>query len=91
MRTSSSNRRSLRSGSIGSISAWFPSRRSTLHQIGGRVSVFAGQLRSLTGTWVAGTYLAAVWVFMGSSAMHVTHGFSVRCCRTGRYCSNWGV
>jgi hypothetical protein len=29
--------RSLRSASIGSISAWLPSRRSTLHQTGGFV------------------------------------------------------
>ena len=32
--TSVSNMRSLRAMSIGSISAWLPSRRSTLHQIG---------------------------------------------------------
>lgn len=36
----------LRTGSIGSISAWLPSRRSTEHQIGARSSTLFGQLRS---------------------------------------------
>ena len=36
-RTSSSNIRRLRSGVIGSISAWLPSRRSTAHQRGAAV------------------------------------------------------
>ena len=37
--------RSLRSASIGSISAWLPSRRSVDSQIGGRVSVREGHWR----------------------------------------------
>ncbi len=40
------NMRSLRSGPIGSISAWLPSRRSTLHQIGALVMVRPGHCRS---------------------------------------------
>jgi hypothetical protein len=37
IRTRVSNMRSLRAWSIGSIRAWLPSRRSLLHQTGGRV------------------------------------------------------
>ena len=40
------NRPNLRSGSIGSIRAWFPSRRSTLAQRGARVNWRSGQVRS---------------------------------------------
>ena len=46
MRTRVWNMRILRSGPIGSISAWLPSRKSTEHQIGALVSVFVGQVRS---------------------------------------------
>src|SRR6185369_13424928 len=51
MRTRVSNIRILRSGPIGSISAWLPSRKSTLHQIGASVMVRPGHFRSgkLTG------------------------------------------
>src|SRR6185503_186154 len=38
--------RSFRSASIGSISAWLPSRKSVDSQIGGRVIVCDGQRRS---------------------------------------------
>src|SRR5690606_24123439 len=42
---------------IGSISAWLPSRRSTLHQMGACVMTLSGQVRS--GTWIGvkGRYL----------------------------------
>src|SRR5215470_8371169 len=45
-RTSASNMRRLRSPFIGSISAWFPSRRSELHHTGTRVIAREGQVRS---------------------------------------------
>jgi hypothetical protein len=38
--------RRLRAGLIGSISAWLPSRRSTAHHIGARLSTRSGQVRS---------------------------------------------
>src|ERR671928_589887 len=57
MRTSSSNIRRLRSGVIGSISAWLPSRRSTAHQRGATLVVLSGQVRSGSGTGVNGAYL----------------------------------
>ncbi len=38
--------RRLRSGLIGSISAWLPSRRSTAHHWGAFVTRFVGQVRS---------------------------------------------
>src|SRR4051812_33434135 len=57
MRTSSSNIRRLRSGVIGSISAWLPSRRSTAHQRGATVVVLSGQVRSGSGTGRKGAYL----------------------------------
>src|SRR4051812_17718322 len=40
------NMRILRSGSIGSIRAWLPSRRSTLHHSGALSIVLSGQVRS---------------------------------------------
>ena len=46
MRTSSRNRRNLRSRFIGSNSAWLPSRRSVESQTGGWVSVREGHCRS---------------------------------------------
>src|SRR3982074_3057874 len=46
MPTSVSNILSLRGGSIGSMSAWLPSRRSTLHQRGALVIRSDGQVRS---------------------------------------------
>src|SRR5688572_20586363 len=46
MRTSMSNMMRLRSGLIGSMSAWLPSRRSTAHQRGAVVMRFDGQVRS---------------------------------------------
>jgi hypothetical protein len=50
MATSSENSRSLRSASIGSMSAWLPSRRSTLHHCGAAVVVRLGQVRSASST-----------------------------------------
>ena len=44
--TSRSNIRRFRSGSMGSIRAWLPSRRSTLHQRGAWVITRDGHVRS---------------------------------------------
>src|ERR1700722_4220872 len=46
MRTSRSNMRRLRAGLIGSINAWLPSRRSTAHHSGARLTTRSGQVRS---------------------------------------------
>jgi hypothetical protein len=46
----------LRSGVIGSISAWLPSRRSTAHQRGAWVVTFSGQVRSGSAIGVNGAY-----------------------------------
>jgi hypothetical protein len=46
MPTSRSNIRRLRSGLIGSIRAWLPSRRSTAHHWGAAVIRLFGQVRS---------------------------------------------
>ena len=48
--TSSANIRRLRSGDIGSISAWLPSRRSTAHQRGAASIRRLGQARSGSST-----------------------------------------
>src|SRR5215204_2226967 len=51
MPTSRSNMMRLRSGLIGSISAWLPSRRSTAHHMGARSTTRSGHVRSKgTGT-----------------------------------------
>src|SRR5271165_6536946 len=39
-----SNIRRLRAASMGSISAWLPSRKSTLHQVGGAPMTALGQV-----------------------------------------------
>ena len=52
--TSRSNIRRLRSVSIGSISAWLPSRRSTLHHRGALVITLLGHVRSGSGIGVNG-------------------------------------
>ena len=44
--------------SIGSMSAWLPSRRSTLHHAGGAVSVRFGQVRSGRLMGANGRYFA---------------------------------
>lgn len=63
--TSVLNMRSLRSMSIGSINAWLPSRRPTLHQAGGRVSTASGQVPSRKWTGVKERYLVAGCFSMG--------------------------
>ncbi len=50
--SNSSNMRRLRSGPIGSIRAWLPSRRSTLHHCGAWSMVRAGHCRS--GKFIGG-------------------------------------
>ncbi len=52
------NMTSFRSGLIGSISAWFPSRRSTLHHNGALVIEVSGQVRSLRSIGGNAWYLA---------------------------------
>ena len=59
MFTSSWNISSLRSTLMGSISAWLPSRRSVLSQIGALVSTASGQVRSFRPTGANGRYLEA--------------------------------
>ena len=56
VRTSRSNMRRLRAASIGSISAWLPSRRSTLHHSGGAVITLSGQVRALRSIGANGRY-----------------------------------
>ena len=53
--------RRLRSGPIGSISAWLPSRRSTLHQIGALSMTRVGHCRSGRSIGGNGRYL---WIGM---------------------------
>src|SRR6266851_7420580 len=62
---SSLNIRVLRSESIGSISAWLPSRRSTAHQIGGLVMVLVGHCRSLSWMGLKATYFSPAVGIMG--------------------------
>ena len=53
----------LRCGSIGSISAWLPSRRSTLHHSGALSMTTLGQVRSWSTTGTNGLYLSNGIVF----------------------------
>jgi hypothetical protein len=55
--TTASNMRRLRVGSIGSISAWFPSRRSTEHHSGALSITWSGQVRSARRSGICGWYL----------------------------------
>src|SRR3977135_990546 len=59
------NMRVLRSESIGAISAWLPSRRSTAHQIGGLVMTLLGHCRSEIGIGLKGTYFSPAVGIMG--------------------------
>ncbi len=56
--------RRLRSGSIGSMRAWLPSRRSTEHQRGAFVSLMSGQARSGSSRGTKGRYLSKA-IFFG--------------------------
>jgi hypothetical protein len=62
IRTSSWNIRRLRSMDIGSISAWLPSRRSTAHQRGARVTSRVGHCRSGSETSNCLLYGAYRWI-----------------------------
>src|SRR4029079_7346214 len=62
---SSLNIRVLRSESIGSISAWLPSRRSTAHQIGGLVMTLDGHCRAGRSMGLKGTYFSPAVGIMG--------------------------
>jgi len=57
MATSSVNMRILRVGSIGSINAWLPSRRSTEHHCGAAEITVFGQVRSSRTSGTKGAYL----------------------------------
>ena len=63
--TSASNMRILRAMSMGSISAWLPSRRSTLHHTGGLVSTASGHVRSVRRMGAKGRYLLAGFFNIG--------------------------
>ena len=65
------NMRSLRSASIGSISAWLPSRRSTLHQTGGLEMTWSGHVRSANATGAKGRYFWDGILFMVALALNV--------------------
>src|SRR5580658_10027986 len=56
--TSASKSASLRAGSIGSIRAWLPSRRSKLHQRGAVVSCLDGQVRSGSTSGTVAAYFS---------------------------------
>ena len=56
--TSVWNSASLRSGSMGSMRAWLPSRRSTLAQRGARVNWRSGQVRSCRTSGTCERYLS---------------------------------
>ena len=57
-RRAASNMCSLRAGSIGSISAWLPSRRSTEHHSGALSMTRLGQVRSVSTIGTCGAYFA---------------------------------
>ena len=62
--TSCSNMRILRSMSMGSTSAWLPSRRSVDSQIGALVSTASGQVRLCKAIGAKARYLVEGWVNM---------------------------
>ena len=60
METRVSNILSLRVVSIGSTKAWFPSLRSTLHQVGGFVIALLGQVLLFKETDSDGLYFVCL-------------------------------
>jgi hypothetical protein len=52
----------LRSGLIGSMRAWLPSRRSTAHHRGAAVMCLSGQVRSGSSTVNASWYGRYLWI-----------------------------
>ena len=54
----------LRSGLIGSMSAWLPSRRSTAHQRGAFVMRASGHVRSGRWTAICSWYGRYLWTGM---------------------------
>src|SRR5471032_3384837 len=84
--TSSSKKRSFFSALIGSISAWLPSRRSVLIQIGGLVMTWLGQWRSDNWTGGKARYFAAGFCnIMGCSDILWCGDCG---CRRGRWCGD---
>ncbi len=69
MATSVWNMRSLRTGSIGSMRAWLPSRRSTAHHRGALVSLWSGQWRSGSSS--------------GTNAWYFSNGIFLGCAGSG--------
>ena len=65
MSQSNLNMRVLRSESIGSMSAWLPSRRSTAHQTGGLVMTLEGHCRSGSEMGLKATYFSPAVGIMG--------------------------
>ena len=84
--TTVSNMRRLRAGSIGSMSAWLPSRRSTEHHSGAFVIRWSGQVRSGSESGRNGRYLSKGIVFgvTGSGGIGVPRGRGGGCGRCGR-------
>ena len=69
--------RRLRCGSIGSISAWLPSRRSTLHHSGALSMTTLGQVRSYSTIGTYGWYLSN-FIFFGVAGCGGMIGFLER-------------
>ena len=65
------NMRRLRTGSIGSMSAWLPSRRSTAHHRGAFVSLRSGHVRSGSSS--------------GTNAWYFSNGICFGWCGLGRH------
>src|SRR5690606_17661657 len=77
--TSCSNKRSLRSTLMGSISDWLPSRKSVLIQMGGWVMRLLGQVRSEKSRSKAtnGRYLSEGFEIMGHLFYNLTMQFAI--------------
>src|SRR5450756_1666224 len=82
MSTSSSNIRSLRSGFIGSIRAWLPSRRSTAHHRGAWVIRRVGQVRSGSSMANWSWYGRYLWIGIGDGCWAVRISYGVVIGRT---------
>ena len=73
----------LRSGLIGSMRAWLPSRRSTAHQRGASVMRFVGQVRSGRSTANCSWYGRYLWIGMADGLLRVLHGLCFSCLLVG--------
>src|SRR5271157_995776 len=75
-----SNIRRLRAASMGSISAWLPSRKSTLHQVGAAAMTALGQLLFFRSMGVKARYLVEGLRSFGSLSQGVHWRDSFRSC-----------